>query len=215
MAASELLIMSGLKSPARGTKALDSHPVAPPVIELGPANNNCDRKVTSPVAASPSATLMDQGRGSTGKSPVMAAADTGDPYPYLRFDFSLPPCELARNLVEGLNIPGSARPILMEAPKLPPGWSKKVTVRQGFMYFYFSYNFVYRIDIFRIVNHIQHSSLKLKRCYAHDPWICASPALWITSCIICTFHYLDTVSFLFISSFLHTVFSLCPHFPPE
>jgi hypothetical protein len=121
-----------------------SHPT-PPVIELGgPSNNNSDKALSSAVtpaggcsaerkrthhnttAEEKSPPLPQSGGVSNGES-----CGGDERYPYLRFDFSLPPCELARNLVEGVNVPGCARPILMQAPKLPPGWTKKVTVRQG------------------------------------------------------------------------------------
>jgi hypothetical protein len=123
------------KSPSR-SKAGDSSSslFVAPVIELGPSNNNgSDRKtILSPerrkreVAAKEDSKLR--------LSPILTNGDgskTSEQYPYLRFDFSLPPAELASKLVEGVNVPGSGQPIHMEAPKLPPGWIKKVTVRQA------------------------------------------------------------------------------------
>lgn len=50
-------------------------------------------------------------------------------YPYLKFDLSLPVDQLLKNMVEGFNIPGPAKPILVRAPKLPSGWTKRVSVR--------------------------------------------------------------------------------------
>jgi len=50
-------------------------------------------------------------------------------FEYLNFDFSLPPDKLYSKLVEGVNVPGAKKPILMRSPKLPPGWLKKVILR--------------------------------------------------------------------------------------
>ena len=54
--------------------------------------------------------------------------DTGS-FPYLKFDLALPAEQLILHMEEGVNIPGPAKPILVRAPKLPPGWTKEVSVR--------------------------------------------------------------------------------------
>ena len=50
-------------------------------------------------------------------------------FSYLSFDFSLPQEKMVSNLVEGITIPGSDKPVFIKAPKLPPGWVKKVYLR--------------------------------------------------------------------------------------
>ena len=139
-AAAPKIVSDGLKSPARNKAAAENSnllAVTAPVIELGgPSNNNFDktsilsgdgkRGVPSEAVAAGRPPIFCNGGTSTGGAVV------GQLLPYLRFDFSLSPSELANNLVEGRNVPGPGQPILMESPKLPSGWIKKVTVRQGF-----------------------------------------------------------------------------------
>ena len=50
-------------------------------------------------------------------------------YEYLNFDFSLPTDKLQSKFIEGVNIPGAKKPVLVRSPKLPAGWVKKVTLR--------------------------------------------------------------------------------------
>eukprot|EP00092_Neocalanus_flemingeri_P040320 GFUD01043915.1.p1 GENE.GFUD01043915.1~~GFUD01043915.1.p1 ORF type:complete len:1327 (+),score=371.71 GFUD01043915.1:99-4079(+) len=64
------------------------------------------------------------------KSPQNNNSNTSsDSFTYLSFDFSLPPDQIYSKLVEGVNVPGAKKPILMKSPKLPIGWVKKVLLR--------------------------------------------------------------------------------------
>ena len=50
---------------------------------------------------------------------------------YLNFDFSLPPEQQLANLEEGVTVPGPSNPLTMASPKLPPGWTKRVSLRSA------------------------------------------------------------------------------------
>ena len=48
---------------------------------------------------------------------------------YLQFDFSLEPAMIAKQMVEGVNIPGPGVPIPVDSTNLPEGWEKRVIQR--------------------------------------------------------------------------------------
>ena len=50
---------------------------------------------------------------------------------YLNFDFSLPPDQLLALLEEGVTVPGPSSPLTMASPKLPSGWTKRVSLRSA------------------------------------------------------------------------------------
>merc|ERR1719341_1114376 len=50
---------------------------------------------------------------------------------YLNFDFSLPPDQLLAHLEEGVTVPGPTTPLTMASPKLPVGWTKRVSLRSA------------------------------------------------------------------------------------
>merc|ERR550517_1488294 len=50
---------------------------------------------------------------------------------YLNFDFSLPPDQLLAHLEEGVTVPGPTNPLTMASPKLPLGWTKRVSLRSA------------------------------------------------------------------------------------
>ena len=50
-------------------------------------------------------------------------------FSYLSFDFNLPQEKLVTHLIEGVTVPGSNKPVIIKAPKLPSGWVKKVVLR--------------------------------------------------------------------------------------
>jgi len=50
---------------------------------------------------------------------------------YLNFDFSLPPDQLLAQLEEGVTVPGPTTPLTMASPKLPSGWTKRVSLRSA------------------------------------------------------------------------------------
>jgi len=50
---------------------------------------------------------------------------------YLNFDFSLPPDQLLALLEEGVTVPGPTTPLTMASPKLPSGWTKRVSLRSA------------------------------------------------------------------------------------
>ena len=50
-------------------------------------------------------------------------------FSYLSFDFSLPQEKQISLIKEGVNIPGANQPLIIKAPELPAGWTKKVVLR--------------------------------------------------------------------------------------
>ena len=50
-------------------------------------------------------------------------------FSYLSFDFSLPQEKQISHLKDGVNIPAADKPLIIKAPDLPSGWTKKVVLR--------------------------------------------------------------------------------------
>ena len=86
-------------------------------------NDNVDKKsskVTTPV---------NNSRKTTVNKNINSEKSSDKNFSYLSFDFSLPQEKLMDNLIEGVTVPGSSKPVFIKAPKLPTGWVKKVVLR--------------------------------------------------------------------------------------
>ena len=86
--------------------------------------NNKSNSSKTLVAANNSRTVKS---ASVGRKNSEKSSDKN--FSYLSFDFNLPQEKMVAHLIEGVTVPGSNKPVIIKAPKLPSGWVKKVVLR--------------------------------------------------------------------------------------